>query len=148
MLSIISALVPVLALVALGYLINRTSISSADGWASLEKIAYFVLFPSLLVSNLATQDLKGIPIGDILIVVLVTSLMASAVLLVWYWFSRSVSGVTFTSVFQGGVRFNSYVALAVADAFFGEQGIAVAALAVSVMIVTVNLLAVSVQHRS
>ena len=53
-----------------------------------------------------------------------------------------MSGPTFTSVFQGGVRFNSYVALAVCAALYGQTGLVAAAITVAFFIVTVNLMSV------
>jgi predicted permease len=56
----------------------------------------------------------------------------------------SVSGATFTSIFQGGVRFNTYIALAVAQAFFGSAGLTLAAMAAGFMIVLINLLCIAI----
>jgi len=140
---IVSALLPVLLLIALGYGVKRIGLISDDAWVGLERIAYYVLFPAMLVFNLADQPLAGVPWRNMLFVIAPTCLAAAVVLVGWHLAVGSVSGATFTSIFQGGVRFNSYIALAVTEAFFGAEGLAVAAVAVSLMIVIVNLLSVA-----
>ncbi len=114
-----------------------------EAWAGMEKLTYFVLFPALLIHTLSDQSLRGTPWPAMLLVVAGALLTASAALYTWYRIRGSVSGATFTSIFQGGVRFNTYIALAVAQAFFGGQGLAMGALAAGFMIVLINLLCVS-----
>ena len=109
----------------------------------MEKLTYFVLFPALLVGTLANQTLVGVPWPGMLAVVAGTLAVAAAVLVLWHRIRSSAGGATFTSIFQGGVRFNSYIALAVAQALFGPEGLALAAVVAGLMIVLVNLLCVS-----
>ncbi len=54
-----------------------------------------------------------------------------------------MDNAVFTSVFQGGVRINTYIALAVAQGFFGPEGLALASVAAGFMIVLINLLCIS-----
>ena len=56
------------------------------------------------------------------------------------WVSRTAAD--FTSLFQGAIRFNTYIGLAVASALFGDPGLVIAAIAVSIMIPLVNVLCV------
>ncbi len=58
-----------------------------------------------------------------------------------------VDGPGFTSVFQGGVRFNNYVGVTIAAGLFGAQGIAIAAVCNAAIIPTVNILCVLVFAR-
>ncbi|MEM7280752.1 MAG: AEC family transporter [Pseudomonadota bacterium] len=143
MLPILSALIPVLILIGLGYGLRQLQLVSDDSWAGLEKLAYYVFFPALLINTLARQSLSGLPWPTILIVVVTTCVAAAMALIVWRNFQKRIDGPTFTSVFQGGVRFNSYIALAVCSALYGQAGLIAAAVTVAFFIVTVNLLSVS-----
>jgi hypothetical protein len=58
-----------------------------------------------------------------------------------------VDGPGFTSVFQGGVRMNTYVGLAGAVALGGQVGLTLAAVAIAVIVPVVNLFSVSVLGR-
>ena len=130
-------------LIALGVALRKSGVVGDPAWAGLEKVAYYVFFPALLVYNLGGQSLEGVPWQPMLLVILATCVVAAVALILWHLVSRSVSGATFTSVFQGGVRFNSYIALAVCDAFYGSEGLAVGAIGISFMIVIVNLMSVA-----
>ncbi len=141
--GIASALLPIMLLIALGLVLRKSGVVADVAWAGLEKVAYYVFFPALLVYNLGRQSLEGVPWQPMLLVILTTCLVAAVALILWHLTSRSVSGATFTSIFQGGVRFNSYIALAVCEAFYGAGGLAVGAIGISFMIVIVNLMSVA-----
>ncbi|MFZ2950099.1 MAG: AEC family transporter, partial [Desulfuromonadaceae bacterium] len=69
---------------------------------------------------------------------------ASAALVTLWWFAnRRMGGPAFTSLFQGGVRFNTFVALAVAENLFGRDGLFMAAMGAGFMIILINVLCVS-----
>jgi malonate transporter len=52
------------------------------------------------------------------------------------------SGARFTSIYQGGIRFNSYIGLAAIQATIGDQGIAIAAICMAIMIPLINVLCI------
>lgn len=141
--DIATALAPILVLIVIGYGLKRSRFLSDDAWSGMEKLTYFILFPALLVRTLGNQSLGGAPWSAMLLVVLGTILTAAALLIVWQQLGASTSGPTFTSIFQGGVRFNTYIALAVAQAFYGMDGLAMAAVSAGFMIVLINLLCIS-----
>ena len=142
--AISTGLAPVLVLILIGYGLKRTRFLPDEAWVGMEKLTYFVLFPALLIRSLANQHLLGTPWPSMLMVVTATLITAATVLVLWHRIFSSVSGPTFTSIFQGGVRFNTYIALAVALSFFGAKGLALAAIAAGFMIILINLLCISV----
>ena len=140
---IISALLPILSLILLGLALKQIRFIPDEAWAGMERLTYFVLFPALLVHALGRQQIGDIPWLGILGVVVGVLLLASLTLVIGYRLLPRVSAPTFTSIFQGGVRFNTYIALALAQAFFGAQGLAMGAVAAGFMIVLINLLCIS-----
>ena len=138
------ALVPVLVLIVIGYLLKRSAFMSDEAWSGMEKLTYYILFPALLIHTLANKSVAGMPWGTILLITVVTLILSSVILIVWHRISQSVSGPTFTSIFQGGVRFNTYIGLAVCAAFYGPEGLAVCAVAAGFMIVQINVYCISV----
>jgi hypothetical protein len=145
--SFATALTPVLVLILVGFGLKRAAFLPVGTWPGMERLTYFVLFPALLVGTLGNQSLDGVPWPGMLAVVVGTLAIAATALVLWYRIQSSVDGPTFTSIFQGGVRFNTYIALAVAQAFFGYEGLGLAAVAAGLMIVVVNLLCVFVLIR-
>jgi malonate transporter len=79
-----------------------------------------------------------------LLVICVTLLISATVLLLWHLLGGTESEATFTSVFQGGVRFNTYIALAVAQGLHGASGLAEGSVAVGFMVPLINIACVSV----
>jgi len=140
----ITALVPILALIFIGYGLKRSAFLSQEAWAGMEKLTYYILFPALLIHTLGNQTIADSTWPSILLVVSVTLLLSTTLLIVWHNIGKSINGATFTSIFQGGVRFNTYIALAVASGFFGKVGLDLSSIAAGFMIVIVNLFCIGV----
>lgn len=127
------------ALIAMGAVLRHRFLTAPEFWSGLEKLTYFLLLPSLLVTGLARADFASINPGPVVVV-----LAASATFSVLLAFSarRAATGgdgPAFTSVFQGTVRFNTYIGVTTAAALFGSDGIAIAALANAVLVPLGNL---------
>jgi len=141
--EIISALWPVFALILLGYLAKKTDFPGESFWQQAEKATYFVLFPVLLIYKLSLADMSAVALDSIALAVLL--IVASGSVLAFL--SRAFLNLTaagFTSVYQGAVRFNTYVGLAASAALFGTEGVAIAAVIMAIMIPLLNLCCVLV----
>jgi len=142
-LNIIASLGPVFALMLGGYLLRRSGFPGDSFWPATEKFIYFICFPALLLTRLAEARFEGqIALDLVWAIVLLLTLAAALLLLL----QRLVvfRGSVFTSVFQGGIRFNTYIALAVAAGLLPDKGVAYAAIIASVMIPLLNVLCVLV----
>lgn len=139
-----TALAPIMVLILLGYGLKRARFLSEQNWSGMEKLTYFVLFPALLIRTLGQQILVGAPWPSMLVVVTGTLMTSAIAFIFWHRIFASVKNATFTSIFQGGVRFNTYIALSVAQGLFGSEGLALASVAAGFMIVSINLLCISV----
>ena len=56
----------------------------------------------------------------------------------------SGSGGEFTSIYQGSIRFNSYVGLAAVSQLYGDPGMTIAAVTMAIMIPIINVLCVTI----
>ena len=135
----LSALVPIMAIIALGYGLKRAEFLTEFAWAGIEKLTYFVLFPALLIHTLGKQTIAGAPWLPFLSVIAGTLLITAFLLICLKLVQGSLNGAAFTSVFQGGIRFNSYITLAVVQSLFGAAGLAMGSITVGFMIVIINL---------
>ena len=143
MLTLINALGPVFVVLLLGVILKRLAFPSGDFWPQLERLVYFFLFPAMLITRLALADFSGLAVGRVLLAVLLLLLfMTLMTLALRRW--MSFDGSQFTSVFQGSLRFNTYVALATSAELFGAVGLALAAVIMALMIPLLNLLCVLV----
>ena len=138
---IANALGPVFLLILFGALLRRINFPGTEFWPGIERLTYYIAFPALLVHRLALADFSNADFGRFALVICAALLLTSA--LTWAlkpWASRNAAD--FTSLFQGAIRFNTYIGLAVASALFGDPGLVIAAIAVSIMIPLVNVLSV------
>lgn len=143
MMAVTSALTPIFALILLGAALKRAGFPGETFWPPLERLTYFVLFPALLFHAIVSADLSSAPIGR-LGVVLGLMMTVTAALVVAAQSAIKIPGPTFTSVFQGAVRWNSFVALAAISALFGKEGLALAAVAIAIMVPIANVYSVLV----
>lgn len=138
---IANALGPVFLQILFGALLRRINFPGAEFWPGIERLTYYVAFPALLVHRLALADFSNADFGRFALVICAAVFLTIA--LVWLlkpWASRNAAD--FTSLFQGAIRFNTYIGLAVASALFGDPGLVIAAIAVAIMIPLVNVLSV------
>ncbi len=141
--QLLLALLPIAGLIGLGSWLRHHQFLSEAFWPSAERLSYYILLPSLFVYSLATAKLDEVPVLGMLGVLVLPILAVAGVLLLAR--PRLVVGdAAFTSIFQGGVRFNNYVGVSAAAGLFGAQGVALAAVANAVSVPTVNLLCVLV----
>lgn len=147
MLTVFASLVPVFLLIVLGYALRRLLLQKDDHWVGLEQLVYYILFPALLIDTLGRANLASVPVagvgGAMLLSVLAMSALCLALRPLLHK-TLAVDGPSFTSVFQGAVRWQTFVALSVAGNLFGDRGLALASVAMVAMIPVINVLSVSV----
>lgn len=137
-----AALGPVFLLIALGTALNRWNFPGSGIWPGIERLTYYLLFPALLVHRIALTELSGVPLGRIALVV-VAALVLVSLLAILLRRPLRADAASWTSVYQGAIRFNTFIGLAAADALFGESGLALAAIVAGLKIPMVNVGCVS-----
>jgi hypothetical protein len=147
MIEVVTALIPVFAIIALGAILRRIAFMPEENWRAVERLTYFVLFPCFLFGAIAFADFGTQPIGRMALL-LAGAMIAMAALTFPFKSLLALDGPAFTSLFQGAVRWNSYVALGAISAVLGQPGIALIAIAVAVMVPLANLLCVIVLMRN
>ncbi|TNB81523.1 AEC family transporter [Pseudomonas sp. Fig-3] len=144
--ELLLALVPIAILIGIGAWLRHSKFLADSFWAQAERLGYYVLLPALFLHGLATAKLGNVPVQS-MIAALVFSTVTVAVLLVGARPILKGNDQAFTSVFQGGVRFNNYVGVSAAVGLFGAQGVALAAVANAAIVPTVNILCVLIFAR-
>ncbi len=133
-------LAPDFALIALGAGLMHMGRFDTGFWLGVEKLVYFVLFPALLFHAVAQAPLDLQTTGALVPVVL--GICGCGMLFGWLakrWMSDTRA---WSSLFQCGFRFNSYIALALAGRLGGEPGLALMGLIIGVAVPVVNAAAV------
>lgn len=140
---VLGALGPIFTLILLGLGLRQMDFPGTGFWPAVERFTYFLLFPALLVHRLALARLDQYAVGPVATIIVAQLLgMTALVYALRPWLK--VDGPAFSSVYQGSIRFNTYVGLAVALAAFHTEGGTVAALIMAMMIPLINVLCVLV----
>lgn len=142
--NILLALLPIFLLIALGYFFKRIKFPNEEFWQYADKFTYYVLFPALLVYKLSTASLENIDGFNFILTALLTILMVTIMLMIIDKFAFFFEGSAFTSVYQGSIRFNTYVFLALTDAIYGDGGLILAALLMTFLIPSINVFCIGI----
>ena len=141
MLELLLALWPLFALIVAGYYLRRWAFPNEAFWPGAERLNYFMLFPALLFSSLATAPLDNPALPRLgLAVLLALGIAWLALLLVRRL--RGWPAGRFGAFSQGILRFNTYLGLAAVGSLFGQEGLTLAAIMLALMVPTVNVLSV------
>lgn len=144
--GVLNGVLPVFGLIALGWLLRRGAFLEESGWRAVERLSYFVLYPSFLIPAVWGADFGAGAAGPVAAsTVGVTLAFAIAALL-----ARPLirlDGPGFTSVFQGVIRWNGFVFLPVATGVLGSDSVGLAALAFGILAPAVNVVCVLVLTR-
>lgn len=136
---IVLSLAPIFLLILLGYAIRKKKIIDDAFWMPAERITYYVFFPSLLISNIARVDLDFLALGPMIGAVVSGILIVGGFVIALRPYI-TVPNPTFSSIFQGSIRPNSYVGIAAAVALFGDAGLTLVAIIISIAVPLVNFL--------
>lgn len=144
--TILNGIVPVFLLIILGYGLKKSGFLPLNVWPPIEKFAVYVLYPGFLVPAIWHAQLSGFSTGPITIGVVGSVLIGAAFGFALKPFLK-LSGPTFTSVFQGLIRFNSFVFVPVAASIFGPDANSLSAVAISALIPASNMISILVLAR-
>lgn len=134
-------LLPDFLLILTGYLICRFTALNRGVWDGVERLVYFVLFPALLFTAIVRSPLQ--PAEALPLVACGLAVVGAGIAMAYAL--RQVRGVDshlHASGAQVAFRFNSYVALALAERLAGAPGLAWTALLVAVCVPVCNIAAV------
>lgn len=139
--DVLTSLWPVFALIVAGHAMKRLAFPGEGFWPGAERFNYFILFPALLFNGLVSAPLHDPALPRLFAGVGLTLLVCSAAL-VLCWRLRRWPAARFGVMVQGVLRFNTYLGLATISGLFGQPGMVVAAVIISVLVPTVNVLSV------
>ena len=134
-------LLPDFLLILLGFVICRGTALDRRVWDAAERLVYFLLFPVLLFTSILKSPLKpaqALDLGMAGAGMLAVGIAVALAIGRWPGVDRRLHA----SGAQVAYRFNSYIALALAERLYGAQGLAWMALLMSLSIPICNVAAV------
>ncbi|MEE2878352.1 MAG: AEC family transporter [Pseudomonadota bacterium] len=139
--SFLAALIPVILITALGRFLGWRKVIPDEGWRGIERIAYLVLLPALIIRALARAPFESAPwkLAAVLIAAQLALGAFGILARAWPGIRRPEVG----SIIQSNVRWNTFVALSIGSALFGDEGLALVSIAAAAMIPIANILSVA-----
>lgn len=137
--SLALSILPLLLIIASGYTLAKSGIIPRGSWAAIETLSFRGLIPATLILAISRSDLSLDRFGGfgaaLVGTLIILALLALALRLLP---QQTLGNAAFTSLFQGSIRWNAFVALAAAEQFL-PGGIAVMAIAIAVLIPLINI---------
>ena len=144
MLSVLLILPDFLVILA-GFLLRRQfekTVFNGTFWKGAEKLVFYVLFPPLLFTSVATSNLTLSEAGEFLAVA-ISAMLCAVVLSYLIRFIVKADDVTHASAFHCGFRFNTYVGFALVSRLYGQEGLALMSLLIAFWVPISNSIAVA-----
>lgn len=138
-------LFPDFSLILCGYLVCRFTALNRTVWAQVETLVYFLFFPVLLFHSIVKSPLDIHAASSL--IGAGWSLMFIGIALAyslphWPWLGRYIPVRAHAASTQIAFRFNSFIALALADRLAGPQGLLMIAVLIGVCVPLSNMAAV------
>ncbi len=134
-------LLPDFLLIVVGFLVCRHTALNREVWSAAERLVYWLLFPVLLFSSIVRSPLApGETVSLAFGGVAIFGIGLALTVLLRRW--PGIDAHRLASGAQVAFRFNSYVALALAERLGGAQGVAWVALLIALGVPLCNLGAV------
>ena len=141
----VELLAPDFSLILLGFLLCRYTALNRAVWEQAEKLVFFVFFPVLLFHSIVKSPLdlsatSGLIVGGL-------TLAASGIALTYVlpylpWLGARIDRREHAACAQIGFRFNSFIALAMAERLAGPEGLLLIAVLIGVCVPVFNMAAI------
>lgn len=140
--EVTGALLPIFGLVLLGVGLRRFGFPEDSFWPQADRLTYYVLFPALIIDNLANTRLNQPELLPLTLILVISILCISTLTFIFSILFKTPATV-FTSVLQGSIRPNTYVGLAGAASLYGTEGVALTTVAIASVVPLVNVISVT-----
>ena len=138
-------LFPDFSLIVCGYLLCRYTALDRKVWEPIEILVYYFLFPVMLFYAMVKTPLDWAGTSSLMGAGLVLGISGIALaysLPHWPWLGRRIDARLHAASAQIGFRFNSFIALALADKVAGPEGLVLIAVLIGVCVPLFNIGAV------
>lgn len=143
--NFLQLLLPDFSLILLGYLVCRYTALDRTVWGQVESLVYFFLFPVLLFSSIVRSPLDLAAASSLIgagLAMGVAGIALAYLLPHLPGVARHIEAREHAGAAQVAFRFNSYIALALAERLSGPQGLLMIAVLIGVCVPLFNVAAV------
>ena len=141
----VQLLLPDFSLILCGFLVCRYTALNRLVWEQVETLVYYFLFPVLLFQSIVKSPLDVGAASHLIaagVLMGLTGIAASYALPYLPWLSSHIDRRDHAASAQVAFRFNSFVALALAEKLAGAEGLSLIAILIGVCVPVLNVAAV------
>jgi len=148
--ALLHSVLTILIVTMIGWSLMRFNVVTRQQWDGFERISYQVFFPAVILHSLLTADLSSVPAlpvgGSLLAAVVITG---GLLLALRPTLKRllDIGDATFSSMMQGSIRWNTFMAVSMAGLLHGGRGLTLVAVAIVAIIPLMNLWTVMMLRR-
>ena len=138
---------PVFLLIILGNILRRIGVPDLSFWEVNDKLCYWVLIPALLFHFISQVNLSS----EMLYVYAAIVFAGFVVMFSFTIILGKLLGYSpevWTSILQGSMRQNAFIALAIAGSFYGAEGLKIASLFMFIYVPTINIIIITTMVMS
>ncbi len=138
-------LFPDFSLILIGYLLCRFTALNRMVWEPVERLVYYLMFPVLLFHSIVKSPLDLSAASSLMGAGLTLSVLGIALtysLPHWPWLGQRLDPRLHAASAQIGFRFNSFIALALANKVAGPEGLLLISVVIGVCVPLLNVGAV------
>ena len=144
---ILGVTIPAFLAILLGRALADRKFVPADFWPNIQRLSYFVFLPLLVVHTLATADFSEAQVVGLVLTIIVTFVAGGVAVWLWRRWSGERPEMTL-GLFEGALRANIPLGLAIAFALSGQAGLTLFVLAAAVYLPTVVILGAYLSDRT
>lgn len=141
------SILPIFLLILAGNALKRLKVADDAAWSGMDQLGYWFFYPILIFVTIINADFGELQLDSMMLALAITLPLMFALTL-GLWLPLRNAGLVdvgeYSSIFQTAVRWNGFMALAIAQKLFGPTGMAVVALVMAVIILPINLVTVLV----
>jgi len=133
---------PVFLLIILGNFLRRIKVPDISFWEINDKLCYWVLIPALLFHYISQINLSSEMLYSYSVIIYVGFFIAILTVLIL----GKLLGYPperWTSILQGAVRQNAFIALAITGSLFGDEGLKIASIFMLIYVPSINIIIVT-----
>ncbi len=146
MLNVFLSILPIFLLIVIGFLSKLYIKDVKVFWGFSDKFVYYLFFPALLILDISEANFSGADNFHPIMATIISTIIIALIIFIVKFFVK-IPPALFTSIFQGGIRYNSYVFIALSQSLFGSEGVALSGFFVAYMIILTNIMSVLVMNH-
>ena len=134
---------PVFLLIILGNILRRIKVPDLSFWEVNDKLCYWVLIPALLFHFISQVNLSSEMLYSYSALIF-TGFFISFISVIILGKFLGYSPEVWTSILQGSMRQNAFIALAIAGSFYGNEGLKIASLFTFIYVPSINIIIITI----